>query len=967
MADKRTVSAKKTAQPAEVAPITVDGRCLTIHGLDTLIYSGAFHYFRCPKPLWEDRFLKIKRAGFNAVETYIAWNWHERAEGQADLKDLDDWLTMAAKHGLHTIVRAGPYICAEWEGGGHPGWLAGRGIRWRSDSAECLKWSRHWYELVMPVIAKHQVTRGGKLIMVQVENEYEYAAEPPDVKRRYVAALYGMAREMGIDVPVFTCRTPEVWDRSDPAMKAMFDTWTFYPWWEFAGVEKNLEELRAKQPDAPLMVMELQGGWYSEIGGKVLRHTELDGRQIDALTKTCLAHGVTGLNYYMLFGGTHPGHWGFPPATTSYDYAAPLAEPGGLWEKWYSVKLLGDFLGTFGGVLARSEPLTGASVEAPGVTVLARRNGDAVFAFVRNDTDEPKEVRLNLPPEFHRPAVSTSLKPRQCKVFPFTVPLGRLIIERCTAQIQSVYRRGNRWIMLLADEPGSHELSVRIQDSLISSIVSWDATGRMTQVHPRLTVWGQPPDRAARTWTVETAKGPALVSTGAYFLRGAEVGETEMKLAVETLPGEASLRALAPAPNPSLKELRLRTPELPAGPVVPESSAWSAEDLRAGEGWKPGELRPLHELGWHDKGFYRYRAEFEWKGEKGIQVTTLAADHPVVAVNGRMVPMAGSDRLLSGPLEGIARLGRNTIEVLCENRGRTKFGEGMEESKGLSRVELVADWRPERLLERWKYSMAGAEEPADSSAETKPTLDDSGWKDIRLAGGEMEGLFEFRGWLWLRTSIELASPDASASAHLRLEGVRGKLKAWANGRPATVSVRENRASVSLQGMLTSRRNALVIAVEKPWAFSGLWGPVSLGFQAQGRPVEGWEFAPSLARMPGALESGDWTASPPAGATLCWHRSSIRLPAPEGWTIQWKLVLEGQSEARIFLNGEHIGNYYPIGPQKEFYLPECYLKAGADNELAIAVFGGTSAPEIAKLSVEPYREYSVFRHEVRIPL
>src|SRR4051794_21479082 len=58
--------------------IRFDGQCFTINGQDTLVYSGAFHYFRCPKPLWRDRFGKIKEAGFNTVETYVAWNWHER-------------------------------------------------------------------------------------------------------------------------------------------------------------------------------------------------------------------------------------------------------------------------------------------------------------------------------------------------------------------------------------------------------------------------------------------------------------------------------------------------------------------------------------------------------------------------------------------------------------------------------------------------------------------------------------------------------------------------------------------------------------------------------------------------------------------------------------------------------------------------------------------------------------------------
>jgi len=58
--------------------IKYDSRCFQIEGKDTYIYSGTFHYFRVAKPQWRDRFEKIRAAGFNCVETYVPWNWHER-------------------------------------------------------------------------------------------------------------------------------------------------------------------------------------------------------------------------------------------------------------------------------------------------------------------------------------------------------------------------------------------------------------------------------------------------------------------------------------------------------------------------------------------------------------------------------------------------------------------------------------------------------------------------------------------------------------------------------------------------------------------------------------------------------------------------------------------------------------------------------------------------------------------------
>src|SRR5947209_18691084 len=78
-----------------------DAQCVTIDGHDLVLFSGAFHYFRCPKELWADRFRKLKEAGFNTVETYTAWNWHEPNPpknpedfSKVDMTDLRDWLEM---------------------------------------------------------------------------------------------------------------------------------------------------------------------------------------------------------------------------------------------------------------------------------------------------------------------------------------------------------------------------------------------------------------------------------------------------------------------------------------------------------------------------------------------------------------------------------------------------------------------------------------------------------------------------------------------------------------------------------------------------------------------------------------------------------------------------------------------------------------------------------------------------------
>src|SRR5271170_5338167 len=75
--------------------IRYDSRSLIIEGKPVFLYSGAIHYFRCPKELWKDRLQKLKDAGLNCVETYLAWDVHEPDEPASPddfskLQNMDD-------------------------------------------------------------------------------------------------------------------------------------------------------------------------------------------------------------------------------------------------------------------------------------------------------------------------------------------------------------------------------------------------------------------------------------------------------------------------------------------------------------------------------------------------------------------------------------------------------------------------------------------------------------------------------------------------------------------------------------------------------------------------------------------------------------------------------------------------------------------------------------------------------------
>src|SRR5271155_3518984 len=83
LADGAPNDASQTLPGADPRPfshpdrIKYDSQCFTIDGKDVFIFSGSFHYFRCPKELWPARFQAIKDAGFNTLDVYEPWNYHE--------------------------------------------------------------------------------------------------------------------------------------------------------------------------------------------------------------------------------------------------------------------------------------------------------------------------------------------------------------------------------------------------------------------------------------------------------------------------------------------------------------------------------------------------------------------------------------------------------------------------------------------------------------------------------------------------------------------------------------------------------------------------------------------------------------------------------------------------------------------------------------------------------------------------
>ncbi len=314
----------------------IGDRDFLLDGRPLQVVSGALHYFRVHPGQWADRIRKARLMGLNTIETYVAWNVHAPQRGRFDLdgpRDLGRFLDLVAAEGLHAIVRPGPYICAEWDGGGLPGWLlADPDVGVRSNEPRYLAAVEQYYEALLPLVAERQVTRGGPVLAVQIENEYGAYGDDPE----YLRALVAMVRDRGIEVPLLTC------DQADDEMQARGGLPELHRTVTFGSrAVERLELLRRHQPTGPLMCMEFWNGWFDSWGGHHhVAPAEVNAGDLDDL----LAAGAS-VNLYMFHGGTNAGFTNgandkgtYAPITTSYDYDAPLAEDGSPTPKYHAMR-----------------------------------------------------------------------------------------------------------------------------------------------------------------------------------------------------------------------------------------------------------------------------------------------------------------------------------------------------------------------------------------------------------------------------------------------------------------------------------------------------------------------------------------------------------------------------------------------------------------------------------------------------
>ncbi|MEU6536675.1 beta-galactosidase [Streptomyces sp. NPDC047000] len=903
-----------------------DRHSLLIDGKRLVLWSGEMHPFRLPSPsLWRDVLEKMRAYGYNAVSVYAAWNYHSPAPGRYDftgVRDLDLFLRTAAETGLYVIMRPGPYINAEVDGGGFPGWLTATQGTARTDDPTYLAYADEWLTAVNGIVRRHLFTHGtGTVLLYQIENEYD-AHVADGTGAAYMAHLYRKVRADGIDVPLFHNDK----GRNGYWTPGSFDTggekgrWLYgfdgYPapsqvppdWGRFG--PGGLRGGATASPHTPGFVPEFGGGWFDPWGGAEFGGKGYDGsrRTRDAAYErrfylTNLANGISLHNVYMTFGGTSWGWLPAPQVYTSYDYGAALDEARNATAKLAPMHQLGHLLQRVPDFarLDRAADVAAGDARVRTYHLTNPDTGTHVYVL-RNDGTEDVRARLTT-----REAgeLAVPVAAHDARLLVTGLALGPRRLKSATVTPMMFLTAGRRDIAVFAGprDEMAHivlQLPAAARPTRLDQAAAWvyegdelHITARLGDGGPaRVLVEGGGSDRpllvmladdttALRLFPRDTPSGTVLVH-GPALLRSAAVHGDTVRLTGDVTDA-ADLEVWAPRgvrqvtwngtavpvrADDGAGSLRARTP-LPAVPAVrlPELTGWRrrAENPEAAPGFDDSAWQPA--------------------GLTASNSTTPVPD-------GQPVLFADDYGFHYGDVW---------------YRGRFRTGKG-----GVTEVSLGYSTGTQGLLMAWLdgVPLGVHRMPVPDSA----TVRKGTWtatavlrvpKKLRRRGGRVLSVLVRR----MQHDMDGRAQDT----HKAARGLTGVSLKAAKGAAPKVSWR-------IQG------EAAPDPVRGPQNNGGLYGE-----------RHGWH-------LPGGGEHGWTPVSFPhterrQGVT--WYRTTFRLAVDQRVDASVGLHLDDDPgrayRAQIFLNGWNMGQYInDVGPQHTFVLPGGILRTRGTNTLALAV-------------------------------
>jgi beta-galactosidase len=237
---------------------------------------------------------------------------------------------------MWVLLRPGPYVCAEWDFGGLPTYLLKvPDIKIRCMDPRYLSAANRYIKRLAKEVRNLQCTKGGPILMVQIENEYgSFGNDKP-----YLEALRKTWLNAGIEVPFYTSDgpTPYMLEAGNiPGAAIGLDS---------GSNAQDFDQAAKSNPNVPAFSSETYPGWLTHWGESWARPDTNDlKKEVEFLLKEHKS-----FNFYVIHGGTNFGYSAganafsptqYQPDLTSYDYDAPINEQGLPTPKFFMLRRL---------------------------------------------------------------------------------------------------------------------------------------------------------------------------------------------------------------------------------------------------------------------------------------------------------------------------------------------------------------------------------------------------------------------------------------------------------------------------------------------------------------------------------------------------------------------------------------------------------------------------------------------------
>jgi beta-galactosidase len=919
--------------PTASSSINFDGKGFIINGQRTFIASGGMEYARVPRALWRDRLLKMKRAGFNCTETYIFWNFHEPKENQWDFAgdhDLNAYLQIVHQLGMYAIVRIGPYVCAEWDSGGYPVWLRFKpGLVVRSDNQPFLDETFKYYGKVVPIIAANQISHGGSVILVQIENEYGPGWGTDS--NSYEQKLRSEVLLLGIDVPTFFSGLHH---GSDPAGNSPWDDATrTNPWF----------------------TTEFWTSWYNDYGAQ---NTDFTTRG----TWKILAFGGNGYNYYMLHGGTNFGSYNNDEDASSYDYGSAIGQAGDLRPLYYKFKEAALFAITFQSILENSGSSTGQYAGAPTNAEVAEysRTGPAgtiIFLDNKSRSDLTTQVAGGRVPAEPAGGPATIAEQMMLPVVEHFQLTPSITIDQSVSQILTSVTNGPNTTLAVygpTGGSGSVELSSASAFSLISGSgwtasdashgilqLTYPATGTTSTIlqsgADKLQILAMNEALADRTW-------PILFNDGTHLIIGPDyVGEASIDKGKKVVHVEYANTSGGSAVDlmPDFTQVPMHCPSgIETLPDAPQLTNWKEKTVDEAQPgfddsrWLSAVEPPYMGADGDYSAYAWYRTTIN-ASSAGLQylVPATVRDRMIVFVDGKRVP---TSLVTTHSAELDLTVGSHTLAILTAQYGRNKlvgYSGPIDtiDAKGLG-APVILSGIPKVQLTSWQKLPAVSQQPDKSAV---PATSDSAWQPVALG----TDIFNNNpGWAWYQSTIPVSAASAAAAAageSLHFDCVDDNATVFCNGK--LVGSHEGWDSgfdVDLtSAWMPGQTNVISVLDENISGGGGISGIVTLSSSTAGGGLQGWRMRGSVGDP---MSIPDWqplAANPEEPALPTFYSAHFNGSPPSGLSAYpiLRIELGGMSAGFVWLNGHNLGRYPEKIPVDGIYLPECWINKG-DNKI-----------------------------------